>query len=189
MRKIALAFAAAAGALTVGMAATPASAAVTLLEPGCDIYSSSGCLFSTGGGGEFDDWSLISAAYNTAHAPPPLPTDVDLLGKSDAGFPPSDDQGTTWTFDLPFDVSFAVLKAGSNDILVFGFDPAKDNFTLTNDRLKNNGGQIADISHVTFFSTGDGGLNEVPEPGTWALMITGFGAAGAMLRRRKLAVA
>jgi hypothetical protein len=29
----------------------------------------------------------------------------------------------------------------------------------------------------------------VPEPAAWALMITGFGAAGAMLRRRKLALA
>ena len=29
----------------------------------------------------------------------------------------------------------------------------------------------------------------VPEPATWGLMIMGFGAAGAMLRRRKLAIA
>ena len=30
-------------------------------------------------------------------------------------------------------------------------------------------------------------MNAVPEPTTWALMITGFGLAGAALRRRKLA--
>jgi hypothetical protein len=37
--------------------------------------------------------------------------------------------------------------------------------------------------------TGDdvGGGNEVPEPATWALMIMGFGATGAMMRRRQLA--
>jgi hypothetical protein len=34
-----------------------------------------------------------------------------------------------------------------------------------------------------------GGGNEVPEPSTWALMILGFGGAGAMLRRRKTVVA
>ena len=32
---------------------------------------------------------------------------------------------------------------------------------------------------------GFGGLTPVPEPGTWALMILGFGAMGAMLRRRR----
>lgn len=32
---------------------------------------------------------------------------------------------------------------------------------------------------------GGGGVDSVPEPGAWALMILGFGAAGATLRRRK----
>jgi len=32
-------------------------------------------------------------------------------------------------------------------------------------------------------------IASVPEPGTWALMITGFGGAGAMLRRRRQAAA
>jgi len=30
-----------------------------------------------------------------------------------------------------------------------------------------------------------GGVGAVPEPGVWALMILGFGAVGAMLRRRR----
>jgi hypothetical protein len=34
-----------------------------------------------------------------------------------------------------------------------------------------------------------GGTGVIPEPGTWALMIMGFGAAGAVLRRRRVAMA
>jgi len=34
-----------------------------------------------------------------------------------------------------------------------------------------------------------GGIQAVPEPTTWALMIAGFGGAGAMLRRRRAALA
>lgn len=35
----------------------------------------------------------------------------------------------------------------------------------------------------------DGGITSVPEPGTWALMIMGFGGAGAMIRRRRAVAA
>jgi hypothetical protein len=34
-----------------------------------------------------------------------------------------------------------------------------------------------------------GPLDPIPEPSTWALLISGFGMAGAMLRRRRAAVA
>ena len=57
------------------------------------------------------------------------------------------------------------------------------------------------IKSVTFATTADiagtgqtrfGGMvadTAVPEPATWAMMILGFGAAGSMIRRRRLAVA
>lgn len=58
-----------------------------------------------------------------------------------------------------------------------------------------NGGTYS-VTHK-YVVTATGGVNTsptvvlagVPEPGTWALMIMGFGGAGAMLRRRKMAVA
>ncbi len=42
---------------------------------------------------------------------------------------------------------------------------------------------------ATLSRGGGGGDAVVPEPGTWALMIIGFGGAGAMLRRRRAALA
>jgi hypothetical protein len=42
-----------------------------------------------------------------------------------------------------------------------------------------------DSTGVRFTLNGPGG---VPEPATWALMIVGFGGAGAMLRRRRAAL-
>ncbi len=55
----------------------------------------------------------------------------------------------------------------------------------------------AKVKSITFASSTDsfefdglaGTVGVVPEPGTWALMIMGFGGAGAMIRRRKAALA
>lgn len=45
--------------------------------------------------------------------------------------------------------------------------------------------------HTTMFPAGEirGFLTPAPEPGAWALMIMGFGLAGATLRRRRMAFA
>lgn len=49
--------------------------------------------------------------------------------------------------------------------------------------------QIVVVAELTRVSVVDTSAVAVPEPATWALMIGGFGAVGATLRRRKLAAA
>lgn len=48
--------------------------------------------------------------------------------------------------------------------------------------------QINSIT-VSYQVSGPADVGGIPEPGAWALMIMGFGGAGAMLRRRKAAFA
>lgn len=110
--------------------------------------------------------------------------------------PPSDDDDPlipnlvfTWTGEPfnasggPFaDVSFAGLTAKST---FSGFQ--NDGFSAM--AVTNNGSATGDLS----FNSGRVGVpmaSAIPEPGTWALMILGFGGAGAALRaRRRWAVA
>ena len=61
------------------------------------------------------------------------------------------------------------------------------NYTMT---LGNNGnissdGGLSGKAGARSFVDWNISYNAVPEPGTWALMIGGFGLAGALLRRRR----
>ncbi len=49
--------------------------------------------------------------------------------------------------------------------------------------------EFTGIGLVTRFSSPTPAVGGVPEPGTWALMLLGFGAAGAAIRRRRLRLA
>ena len=81
--------------------------------------------------------------------------------------------------------SFQVANAGADGWLHYAgaFVAGANSTTVAFDNLTGggNGGLYLDNVSVT-----GGG---VPEPATWALMLSGFGFAGATLRRRRMAVA
>jgi hypothetical protein len=201
MTRITSLFAAAASVFAFSAAATPAAAVVNLVDPiPCDIFST-GCRFEVDGGNTFSQISAIIAEYNL-ELDPDLVDDLVFLGKTegndieDANGNDVGDvtfNGNTVTFNsLPFGTTpnYFLLKA-ANDVILFARDPTVFPLTLTNTLITNQNGSPQGISHIDFFYSDDlgSGTGVIPEPGTWALMIMGFGGAGAMLRRRRLAVA
>jgi hypothetical protein len=100
-----------------------------------------------------------------------------------AGFPLGVTSGT-------YDQTFDTLLAGT-------YNPAfvTANVTVAGAEAALFGGLAAGTTyvniHTNLFPNGEirGFLSAIPEPGTWALMLLGFGLAGAALRHRKVAVA
>lgn len=69
----------------------------------------------------------------------------------------------------------------------FGFDPTAD--ASYNIKLQVFGLADGPKSINIDVNMGAGSTGAIPEPATWALMIMGFGAAGSMLRRRRMVAA
>ena len=75
-------------------------------------------------------------------------------------------------------IHYFAIKQGNSTALYYDSDPITSGSIMLDSLFPNNPG----FSHITFFDTGDPG---VPEPGVWALLITGFFGIGSMLRRRR----
>ena len=168
------------------LAASPASAARTLCTSGpvIDLVSQP-CVWSSGPPGN-DNESAVEAAIFEATG---VNVDISLYGKSDdnpALFSfssgPNGVQATNWSVLDNTLIKYVTVK-GANEFKVYELAGlgAVSGLVNTLDLLTPNGRNQPNISHISFWTVGGGA---VPEPAAWALMILGFGAVGATLRRR-----
>ncbi len=81
----------------------------------------------------------------------------------------------------------SVFFDGNGDFQQFGLVFFGINYVYTNNTVsiaEDNGGNLACNFCVSITSVT--GAGSVPEPSAWALLITGFGLTGAILRRRRI---
>jgi hypothetical protein len=90
-----------------------------------------------------------------------------------ASFAITDNEGVLFTFNN------LLLGSGSN---FFGFQGILGE-SIRDVTVTANGGSFTDMRQVRLDAVTPVGV--VPEPGTWAMMLVGFGAAGVSLRRRR----
>ncbi|HLZ75156.1 MAG TPA: PEPxxWA-CTERM sorting domain-containing protein [Phenylobacterium sp.] len=192
MRRISIALAAIAGAL--GLTAQSAQATpITFIETvnasgmlGADVFSDALVTFT----GTADTTDVVGA-YQISH----LPISVDVAGLGSAAF--TDDFLLYANNNGPnigmgdITTGLALLYVGGP---LGGYD-LQSNFSLTGISQKNLGASYNTTAGAFSFrttaetATFQAQLGAVPEPAAWALMISGFGLAGAALRRRRAAFA
>ena len=193
-------------ALATAFGATAASAAPVLyckVGPGIDL-ANIGCISGTsksypGGGdgvytnaGGGDSEAAVEAAILGATG---KFVDISLYGKSDSNAGlfafngdnnPTNDKSGSWdVLDNSVLIKYITIKA-ANSFALYELPGAGANFgSFSTLGMLNNGGQRPNVSHISFWTV----AGAVPEPGTWAMMISGFGLIGFALRRRGAAKA
>lgn len=162
--------------------ASPANAARTLCTSGPVInLVTQPCVWSPGPPGNDDEASVELAIFEATG----VNVNLSLFGKSDSNAAlftfssgPNGVSSTNWTINSGALVQYVTVK-GANEFKVYqlaGAGASSGNATSAD--LLNNGGNQPNISHISFWTA----AAAVPEPGTWALLILGFGAVGGVLR-------
>ncbi len=193
----------AAFAAAVGFAGVAGTAhASTIVATNCvSVTAPGGCLFNGNINGNPDpgnDQGFVNAqnAYNLFNDTHPSANPdimLNFITKSDdlnfSSFGTITGGGTSsgsWT--LPgFAVNFVAIKA-SNQFVLYQIAPNFSGIWDTNDipfLNKNGKGNPHGLSHLAFFGSA-APVSAVPEPAAWAMMLAGFGFAGAAIRRRKV---
>jgi hypothetical protein len=157
---------------------TGSAGKVTLLTTPCDLVA--GCLFS----GNDQDAGAVELAYEAVY--PLKDLSLTLLTKIEFNGP--EQYAGQW--QVSSKATHYSVKSSNSFMLYQLSQPAMSGQWSTSGLVNKNGGQQA-VSHLSVWTSSitEPVITAVPEPTTWAMMILGFVAIGAVLRSRRSALA
>jgi hypothetical protein len=181
--------AAATAAIAFGAIPAAAMSAITVVGPATciNVADANGCLFN-GNMGNQTDAQETEDAYNLFNnTNPSADPDITLNFFAQTGDDFAGAGQTSGTWSNNFFSEFLAVKAGDFFVLYKLAAPAKSGTWNTFDIPLNTNGQPRGLSHLAFLGSDgfDPGGGAVPEPATWAMLLSGFGLVGFAARRRR----
>lgn len=167
---------------------------INLVTTGCISGTGNGYtgggdgIYSNSGGGD-PEARVEQAIFGATGAV----VNLTLYGKSDSNpalfafdgdnNPANDQTGTFDLLDNSILIKYITIKA-ANSFALYEFAGAGVNSgSFTTAGILNNGRQQPQVSHISFWTTGS--IPAVPESGTWAMLVAGFGVVGGASRLRR----